>query len=121
MFFWQRTLQEVTFESPFDSFFTLLNKNSKSSPSEWFPFKFPISLKSEPISEYWLYFTLQIPRGVTGATLTLEIHNVPTSGAELYIRHEGLPTFEHHDLHLKTRDGIPKSEFNNYSAKSDSD
>lgn len=94
------------------------DKSSESSLSEWFPFKPYAPLKADLKGEYWSYFTFRIPQGVAGATLTLESRNVPTSGAEFYIRYEGLPALEHHDLHMKSNDAVLKSNFDHSSAKS---
>lgn len=98
----QRVLQENPSESPFDSFYTR-PRDPAFSPAEWFSLQ-PISRLTSSTAmspsnlDDWKYFFIEIPHGVVGAVLSMELRHVLYSNTYLYARHEGLPTLEDFDF-----------------------
>lgn len=84
---------EDTYESPFDSYYTLTSEGGYSHPP-WFPLQpnnNPNPRNSGHVS--WTYLYATVPRGAAGGVLSIELRHVaPPAVAALYARFEGVPT-----------------------------
>ncbi|CAK9210599.1 unnamed protein product [Sphagnum troendelagicum] len=103
----ERKLMETAYESPFDSYYTLIGK--PVSYFQWVPVEILNCLKSLPIAlnnntchENWTYFLIVVPKGTSGAVLSIQLRHTWTSITDVYIRFEGIPTNEIWDFSTTT-------------------
>jgi hypothetical protein len=99
---------ETAYESPFDSYYTLIGK--PVSYSQWVPVEILNCLKSLPITlnnntrheHNWTYFVIVVPKGTSGAVLSIQLRHTRDLITDVYIRFEGIPTNEIWDLSTTT-------------------
>lgn len=103
----QRILHEDAYESPFDSFYTPTIGNFVVSSNEWFSLKpTNATLELDAIGsqelEDWSYYLIQVPLGIVGAILTMELRHIQHIAHEIFARHEGIPTTDQYDFQAKS-------------------
>jgi len=114
-FGFQRKLMETAYESPFDSYYTLIGK--PVSYFQWVPVEIlnclelslPVALNNNTRHENWTYFLIMVPKGTSGAVLSIQLRHTWNLISDVYIRFEGIPTNEIWDLSTTTLEFLQSS------------
>ncbi|KAG0588436.1 hypothetical protein KC19_2G242600 [Ceratodon purpureus] len=92
----ERVLVEDANESPFNSFYGPAREESLLY-SPWFSLSNMTHIGNET-SGNWTYFFVEVPRGASGAVLSVQLRHVIKATMSVYARLEGFATPEHWDI-----------------------